>query len=352
MSSFVGFGAKFDPVPAEVARRLGAIGRCAGRADLYRQQFPRLLDALRDRARVESVTASSAIEGVVAPAARVQAVVLEPSETPRTRSEQELRGYSNALTHVFTEAAHETQLSVGVILHLHRLLFEPTRMVGAGRFKTADNLVVGRRPGGATAVRFRPVAAARTPQAVADLVGSFNDVVARGTHDRMLLAAAAVLDFTVIHPFADGNGRVSRLLLNLLLCQAGHDVGRYVSLERLIEQTEERYYDVLLASTHGWEDGENDVWPAVAYTTEVVERAYTRFVELGETERAAGSKQERVRRYLEEHGRRSFSMAELRTALPGISDATFRVVLNSLRDEGKVVASSGRTARWRWRAPE
>jgi Fic family protein len=275
-------------------------------------------------------------------------MVVEPVAAPRTRSEAELRGYSNAQTYVFDEAAREPHWTVRVSLHLHRMLYEPTGAVGAGQFKTADNLVVERRPDGERMAPFRPVSAARTPQAMSELVDSYNDSVDRGTHDPLLLICGAVLDFSVIHPFADGNGRVSRLLFNLLLAQAGFDVGRYVSLERVIEQNKERYYDVLLASTHGWQEGSHTVWPAVSYMVQVIEQCYTRFVQFADVERAVGSKRERVRRFLDEYGTRSFSMAELTRALPGVSQATIRLVLNEMRNQGTVIASSGRGARWQW----
>lgn len=349
MTSFGGYGNRFDPVPGAVASRLGRIDRAAGQSDLYRRQMPRLLEALRDRARIESVEASSAIEGVVAPHARAEAVIRDPQEVPRNRSEAELRGYSNALSYAFDPARSAEPLSVGLILHLHRLLYEPAGVGGAGQFKTADNLVVERSAQGTREVRFTPVSAAATPQAVENLVGTYGDVTKRRTHHQLLLIAGFVLDFTVIHPFADGNGRVSRLLTNLLLDQAGYDVGRYVSVEGQIERTKERYYSTLQASTSDWHTEDHDVWPWASYFVEVLEGAYQLFVGHAEEERAHGSKQDRVRRHLEEHAHQSFTMEDLRQALPGISDATMRLVLRGLRDDGLVVASTGRGASWTWR---
>jgi len=349
MSSFVGLGAQFDPVPGEVVARLGRIDRIAGQADLYRQQMPRLLDVLRDRAQIESVEASSAIEGITAPRGRAEAVIRNPSETLRTCSEAELRGYSNALTYAFVHARTEPKVSAGLLLHLHRLLYEPAGFAGAGQFKTADNMVVERGGDGTRLVRFTPVAAADTPRAVEAAVGGYEDSLVRRQHHPLLLIAGLVLDVTVIHPFADGNGRVSRLLTNLVLERAGYDVGRYVSVEREVERTKDRYYAALLASTTGWHETEHDVWPWTRYFVEIVERAYTAFVGHAEEETRHGSKQERVRRHLEEHAAQSFSIADLRQALPGISDATLRLVLRQLRDEGLVSTTTGRGAQWSWR---
>lgn len=349
MSSFSGFGARLELVPAEVVRKLGLIDHAAGRADLYRSQLPRLLEALRDRAQVESVEASSAIEGVIAPHARAEAVVRNPQEVPRNRNEAELRGYSNALTYVFNQAVSEPHLTVGLILHLHRLLYEPAGVVGAGQFKTADNLVVEPDSAGGRRIRFVPASAAKTPSAVANLVDLYEEVLRRGAHHNLILVSAFILDFTVIHPFSDGNGRVSRLLANLLLTRNGYDVGRYVSVERQIERTKERYYAALQTSTTGWHEDTHDIWPWTRYFVDVVDLVYQGFVARAEEERTRGSKQERVRRYLQEHARQGFTMRDLREALPGISDATMRVVLHQLRDEGLVEATSGRSARWSWR---
>ena len=346
MNSFGYFGAKLAPVPADVTLRIGRIERAAGSADLYRQQLPRLLDALRDQARVDSVEASSAIEGVKAPHHRAEAVVLNPQAVPRNRSEAELRGYSNALTYAFDEAAGDTRVSVGVIVHLHRLLYEPAGVVGAGQFKTADNAVIDQQ---SRRVRFEPVSARQAPSTTQELTALYQVVQDRHEHHPLLAVAAFVLDFTVIHPFADGNGRVSRLLTNLLLGNAGYDAGRYVSIERQIERTKDRYYDALLASTHGWHESAHDLWPWTSYFIETLDSVYASFVTKAEEERSQGSKQERVRRHLEEHSTLTYSMDDLRRALPAVSDATLRLVLRRLKQEGLVRASgSSRLSRWQW----
>ena len=330
----------------EVVRGIGRADRAMGTADLYREQLPRLLEALRTRAQVESVEASSAIEGVVAPHGRAEAVILNAAERPRNRTEEELRGYSNALTYVFDEGVKDGRISIGLTLHLHRLLYEPTGVLGAGQFKTSDNMVVD-QVGGQRRVRFMPVSHLQAPDAMRDLVDGYSAECARAAIHPLLLAGTFLLDFTVIHPFADGNGRVSRLLANLLLAQAGYDVGRYVSLERRIELSKERYYDVLLASTIGWHEGEHDLWPWLAYFTQIVDETYEIFVSRAEDVRARGSKQERVRRHILEHAAERFSMGDLRSALPGVSDATFRAVLQQLRREGVLEGSTGRGAVWR-----
>jgi Fic family protein len=352
MTSFRNLGAALGHVPGDIVATLGSIDRAAGQADLYRRQLPGLLDHLRDHARVESVEASSAIEGVTAPHARAAAVIRNPEETPRNRSEAELRGYGNALTYVFDQGWPEGRVSVGIILHLHRLLYEPTGLAGAGQFKSADNVVIDRDTAGRRRVRFHPVSAAQAPTSTASLAESYTELLSRGGHHPIIAVAAFILDFTVIHPFADGNGRVSRLLTNLLLGHHSYDAGRYVSVEREIERTQERYYAALHASTLGWHEGNHNVWPWIAYFTDVLRIVYGRFVAQAEEVRSRGSKAERVRRHLESHASRSFTMADLRQALPGISDATIKLVLKQLRDDHLVRATTGRGARWTWIDPK
>jgi len=347
VASLYGLGERLDPVPATVVGQLGHIDRWAGQADLYRQQLPKLLEVLRKRAQIESTEASSAIEGISAPRPRAEAIVADPSQKPQNRSEEELRGYSDALTYIFTEGVQEPTLSRGLIFHLHRLLFSPTGDLGAGQIKTADNVVVERNGSGGHTIRFTPVPAARADQALEDLVGSYNAALERATHHPLILAAAFDLDFTVIHPFANGNGRVSRLLINLLLARTGYDVGKYVSIERLIQSTEDAYYDVLFASTKSWDESEHDVWPWIRYLVGRIESAYSLFVSYAEAERTHGSKAARVRRYIEEHAQGPIDMASMRVALPGVGDRTLQRVVHEMRDAGLIEAtSSGRSAQW------
>ena len=169
--------------------------------------MPGLLTELADRARVQSITASSAIEGVVvADAGRAERIINRRTSTLRNRSEQELAGYRDAQDYLFLQDWRP--LNAGLILHLHRLLFAHTAMPG-GAFKTEDNLVVDRSPDGSTTVRFKPVPAARTPFAVDDLTGRYHQAVAAGEHHPVLLTGLFILDLLVIHPFEDGNGRVT-----------------------------------------------------------------------------------------------------------------------------------------------
>lgn len=345
MTSFYGLGERLAPVPPNIVVQLGRIHHHAGAAELYHQQFPGLLTQLRRGARVESAEASSAIEGIVIPHSRAEAIVNRPAEQPRNRSEEEVRGYANALTYLFEQANAERWPKVGLIQHLHRLLYEPTGAVGTGIFKTADNEVIERTQTGRI-VRFQPVSAKETPGAVKDLVDSYQATVTGGGCDVLIAIGAFIIDFLVIHPFADGNGRVSRLLTNYLLDREGYDVGRYVSLERLTKDAENRYYDALLASTHGWHDNEHDVWPWLRLFLDILATAYVRFASRADEERGRGTKSQRVRSYVLEQAPQEFSLSEVAHHL-GVSQQTVRAMLQTMRDEGMVRAGQGRGARWR-----
>ena len=332
-------------VPSPVVMVLSRIDRGQGSEDLFRNQLPSLLTELADRARVQSITASSALEGVViANPARAAAIIHGKVAVLRTRSEQEFAGYRSALDYLFT--TDWRPLNVGLLLHLHRLLFEETKSPG-GNFKESDNLVVDRSPDGTVTVRFKPVSAARTEYFVTELIDRYQTAVSAGRHHPVLLVGLFVLDLLTIHPFADGNGRVARALTNALLADGEYGVGKYVSLEQLIAESADDYYQALLESTHGWHEHANDPWPWLEYFATVLARAYVRLSDGVAVGRPAGTKSERVRDHVLHHSARVFAISDVRAALPGISDPTIRLVLNQLKAEDKIRADgTGRSAVW------
>ena len=335
-----------DPVPGDVVTTLRRIDRAAGAEGRYADQLPQLLDALREQARVESITASSAIEGVVVDDARVPRLVSGAPGVLRNRSEAEFAGYSSALDYLNQEDPGE--LSVGLVLHLHRLLFSFTDGRG-GSFKTDDNLVVDRLPDGSRQVRFEPVSAAETPFFMDELVTRSVAALDQDGPHPLIVTAAFALDFLCIHPFADGNGRVARLATSYLMGRTGYGVGRYVSLEQLIYDTKDGYYGALGASTVGWfDDGHHDLWPWARYLLGRVGEAYGRFEEHIAAGTSGGTKQDRVRDYVLLHAPATFTIAEIRRAVPGVSDNTIRIVLGELKEQGTITNDgSGRGAAWR-----
>jgi Fic family protein len=345
LRSFTDLDTLIGLVPSHIVTQISAIDFGRGSEALYRDQMPGLLNELADRARVLSITASSAIEGVVvADADRAQRIIDRQVTTLRNRSERELAGYRDAQDYLIREDWRP--LNVGLILHLHRLLFAHTAMPG-GAFKKEDNLVVDRSPDGSTTVRFKPVPAASTPFAVDDLIKRYQEAAIAGEHHPVLLSGLFIFDLLVIHPFEDDNGRVARLLTGALLGEHGYTVGRYVSLEQTIAESADAYYQALLDSTQGWHVGAANPWPWLGYFTNVIVSAYAVFADRAAAARAPGTKQQRVREHILRYAPATFRLADIRTAMPGVSDQTIRLVLEQLRGEGKVQADgTGRSATW------
>jgi hypothetical protein len=304
-------------VPGGIVTRLSVVDAGRGSQALYADQLPGLLKELADAARVESVIASSAIEGIVVEQARAERIVRGGDQRLRVRSEQELAGYRDALDYLFQNDPGD--LTVGLVLHLHRLLFGRT----GGR-------------GGQD-----------TPFFTSDLVDRYGFEQETGRHHRVLLVGLFALDFLTIHPFVDGNGRLSRLLSTRLLSQVGYDVGRYVSLEGVIYGRRDAYYDALAASTAGWQEGTHDPWPWLRFFVDVIAEAYEAFAARAADHRSGVTKQDRVRNYVLNHAGLSFEMADVRRAVPGVSDQTVRLVLRELKNEGIVRPSGvGRGTKW------
>lgn len=347
MRSFLDLDTRLGSVPSAVVGRLRDIDQGAGREVLYAHQLPALLNSLAHQARVESITASSAIEGVVVPdAGRARRIIEGRPGQLRTRNEQQLAGNRKALDYLFNQPW--APLNVGLLLHLHRLLWSETAAEG-GRLKRVDNLVVDRAPDGSLEFRFTPVPAAETEFALHELVDRYQAAVDEKRHHPVLLVGLFVLDLLVIHPFEDGNGRVARVVTNALLADNGYGVGRWVSLDHLIAESADDYYGGLLDSTRGWHTDEADVWPWLTYFTSVLQTAYAQFAgHVTATRSHGGSKQNRVRIYVLDQAPAVFRVADIRAALPGISDQTIRLVLVALKKDGRVEADgTGRSAYWR-----
>lgn len=321
------------------------VGEYRGKQALFSQQSPQVLQALRESALIQSTESSNRIEGVVAPRERIRDLVANRTQ-PANRSEQEIAGYRDVLNTIHTHVA-DTPLTANVVLQLHRDLFQFVPG-GGGRWKGTDNDVTETRPDGTTVVRFKALAAHLTPDAMTQLHEAYRSTVDAGTIEPLLLIPAYVLDFLCIHPFADGNGRMARLLSLLLLYQAGYEVGRYISLEGVIEETKEGYYDSLYASSQGWHEGQHSLVPWWEYFVGVMlVQAYRDFEHrVGVMSARRGAKRDMIRDVVNRLPNR-FRYADLERALPAISRPTIARALRELRAEGAVrCAKPGRDATW------
>lgn len=334
-----------DPVPGVIVATLRAIDLAAGAEARYVDQLPQLLEALREQARIQSITASSAIEGIIVDETRVAGLVSANPSRFRNRSEGEFAGYTAAQDYL--QQSEPGPVTVGLILHLHRLLYSLVDGDG-GRFKLDDNLVVDRHLDGSTATRFAPVPAAETANYMRELVDRANIALEEGSVHPLLVTAAFGLDLLCIHPFGEGNGRISRLVMGHMMQAAGYRVGRYVSIEQLIFDTKDGYYGQLAASTTGWfDDGTHSVWPWAGYFLDRVRDAYERFADRIAAGTSGGTKQDRIRDYVLLHAPKLFAIADIRRAVPGVSDNTIRLVLTELKTAGLVtVDGTGRGSKW------
>lgn len=323
---------------------LAEIGTFQGKQALYGEQLPDALKAMRRIAQVESAESSNRIEGIEAPRKRIQGIVLE-NTNPENRSEQEIAGYRDALA-LIHESAREMEFSTGVIRQLHTMIYRYLPQSG-GSWKSTNNEIIERGPDGSRVVRFRPVSAVGTPQAMEDLAGGFARAFHSEERPGLIIAPLAILDFLCIHPFADGNGRASRILTLQLLYKIGIEVGRYISLERVIEDSKETYYEALKLSSNGWHEGVHDPHPWLDFFWGILIRAYSEFTErVGVLNRGAGGKAAQVRKAVERMTK-PFSLSELQRECPGVSLPTVKLELSALKDEGLVMLTGrGRGAKW------
>ena len=229
-------------VSQKLIMTIRALGEFKGKQNLYKRQTPEMLETLRQVAMIQSTESSSRIEGVVVAPDRLKQIMAQKAK-PRDRSEQEVAGYRDALAYIHTNA-HQLKFTPDLVLRLHRQLYQFTNEPG-GQWKDRENAILEVRPNGSTAVRFQPVSSIAVPEFMDSLCQLFKQLRDRNEVESLLLIASCILDFECIHPFMDGNGRIGRLLSLLLLYQAGYDVGRYISLERIIEGSKETYYDSL-----------------------------------------------------------------------------------------------------------
>lgn len=321
-----------------------AIGEFKGRQDLYRQ-FPATLESLRSMAVIQSTEASNRIEGVVAPPERIRELV-EHKTTPQNRAEDEIAGYRDVLATIHANASNIV-VSPNLILQFHRDLYAFLPGEG-GRWKPADNDIVEFLPDGSSFVRFKPVPAFLTPGAIEQLVNRLHEVQSEGAVEPLVTIAAFILDFLCIHPFLDGNGRMARLLTLLLLYQSGYEVGRYVSLEKTIEESKETYYESLLRSSQGWHEGQHDMSPWLEYLLGVLIASYKRLESrVASVSGARGAKRQLVVGCI----RRlppTFRIGDLIAACPGVPRPTINRALSDLQRDGEISCSGkGRYAEWK-----
>jgi Fic family protein len=330
-------------LPMSTAWLLNDIAEARGKQELFTRQSPQVLKALRDAAAIQSAESSNRIEGVTVAPDRLRPLVLGNTR-PRDRSEQEVQGYRRALNEIHTR--HEKlPITADTLKQLHALCQSASG--DAGQFKRVDNEVIQLVPGAAPAVRFRCVRAKETPAAVDELCLLYRHALEQDNIPPLIAIAALVLDFLCIHPFRDGNGRVSRLLTLLALYQHGYEVGRYISLERLTEESKEDYYECLNRSSQKWHEGRHDLTPWMNFFLAIVRRGYAEFEQrAGQVKAPRGAKTGLVAAAIAAQTG-AFRVSDIRHACPGVSLDLIRRVLKDLRGKQVECLGRGQNAQWR-----
>ncbi len=317
---------------------IAAIYKEAGKQELYLKQSPQELEKLVEIAKVQSTEASNAIEGIITTSTRIKQLV-EEKTTPRNRDEQEIAGYRDVLT-IIHESFDAIPISRNYILQLHKILYSHMNNPMGGRTKNVQNYISATYPDGYTETLFTPLSPFETPGALDAICEEYNRVIGNMEVEPLIAIAVFIHDFLCIHPFNDGNGRMSRLLTTLLLYRNGFYVGKYISLEAKIAKHKDLYYSALSASQHGWHQGTEDAVPFIKYLLGTILAAYKDFEERFALIETKLSALEMVRRAsMNKIGR--FHKQDIRELCPTLSDSSiekaFRdlISLGEIKKEGK-----------------
>jgi len=314
-----------------------------GKQELWKHRKPEVLEALRELAVVQSAESSNRIEGVTVSMDRLRPLVLGDA-TPMDRPEEELVGYRRALDWIHGGYG-EIPVTPDTIQQLHALAQGGTSG-DAGRWKERDNEIIEILPNGERRIRFVPVSAAQTPHAVEQLCLGYRHATQQDLLPPLLAAGTLIFDLLCVHPFRDGNGRVSRLLTLLVLYQQGFEVGRYLSLERLVEESKETYYDVLAASSTDWHDAAHDLVPWWNHFLSILRRAYVELDKRLDVVDTGLGKSELVRQAVLRRTS-SFTLREILAVCPSVSPQLARKVLSQMKADGLLTLTGrGRGARW------
>jgi Fic family protein len=330
-------------IPLSTGWLLAACTEAKGKQDLWMRQKPEVLEALREQAIVQSAESSNRIEGVTVERDRLRPLVLGHAK-PRDRSEEEVAGYRKAIDWVFTRRRRVT-IDPRVIQHLHALA-QGGMSADAGRWKRKDNEIIEILASGDRRIRFKPTSAKETPKAIMQLCRNYLAACDGEKIPALLVIATFVFDLLCVHPFRDGNGRVSRLVTTLLLLEHGFEVVRYVSLERLVEESKAEYYPVLQGCSAGWHSDKNEIVPWWNYFLGIVRRAYQEFATQVQSAAPRAAKGDLVRQAIAAQVG-PFVLADLRGQLPTVSPQLVKKVLAEMKRAGKVrVIGRGRGATW------
>ena len=333
-------------LPTQTTWYLTDLAEARGKQELFTRQSPQKLKVLREHALIESTVSSNRIEGVEVDKSRIT-TLLFGKPALRDRDEEEVRGYRDALKLIHENGA-KLSISEATIKTLHKLSRGEIWDAGAYKEKNVD--IIQTYADGRSRVRFKTLPAKDTPKAMAEMIELWQRGMREEWVHPLVLAAALNLDFLCIHPFRDGNGRTSRLLFLLACYHCGIEAGRYISLERIIEDNKERYYEVLEHSSQGWHEGKHDPWPAMNFLLYILTRGCKEFEErVGRMTSPRGAKTEMVEHAIETVSG-EFGITDVERLCPGVSRDMIRLLLRELKAAGRIEClGRGPGAKWRKR---
>ena len=321
----------------EIMAYVAQIHEFKGKQDLYLRQKPVELNRLVEIAKIQSTESSNQIEGIITTNSRLKQLV-ENKTTPRNRDEQEILGYRNALN-IIHESYEAIPVRSSYILQLHGELLKHTAFSYGGKFKTTPNEIDMVLENGEKIVLFKPLEPYETPSAVERLCEEYNKAYGEGIVDPLILIPNFILDFLCIHPFNDGNGRMSRLLTLLLLYRAGYIVGQYISIEKAIADTKETYYEILQHADRGWHSGENDPKPFIKYMLGIILSCYREFESRISLAAKAGKKSSSydIVKSFTENTLGKFSKQDALLSCPSLGSSSVESALKKLVEEGAII---------------
>lgn len=318
---------------AEIINLLTQIHEHKGKQTLFLKRKPAVLDKLVEIAKIKSIEDSNRIEGIVTTAARIKELMNQKT-VPQNRDEEEILGYRDVLSTIH-ESYEYISLNPNYILQLHRDLYKYSEKGIGGRYKNTQNSIVEKDEAGNVVERFKPLSPYETPQAILQICDELNKALDRKAVDILLLIPIFIHDFLCIHPFNDGNGRMSRLLTTLLLYRAGYFIGRYISLESKIEKNKESYYIALEKSGIGWHENKENPVPFIKYLLRTILAAYVDFEERINYIDKKISALELVRSAVDRKIGK-FTKREMMDLVPSVGKATIENMLKQLIDEGYI----------------
>lgn len=331
-------------IPANMYDLISKIYEYKGKQELYVANFSDVLDKMIEVAKIQSTKSSNAIEGISTNDTRLEELMNKKSE-PKNRNEKEIYGYREVID-IIHENYENIEFTKNNILTLHNRLYSYSEENHNGKFKTMDNSIVETNALGEKKVRFQPVSAFETENYIEKMISAYNEAL-RLKIPPLLLIPTVIHDFLCIHPFADGNGRMSRLLTLLLLYKNGFFVGKYISLEMIIEETKDIYYEELQASSENWHSGTNDELPFIKYMLSVIYKAYSKCDERFKLiSKKSLTSAERIMKVFE-NSLEPLSKSDIAILCPDISKRTIERALKELKDRGLIKQlGSGRSTKY------